>query len=537
MRAVAGPAGPARGLRAWRGGLSAVGAGAVTWRRRAPGLPGPRPGRAGRGAPPALAVLSAFSAAAAAVEAPAPKGAGRGPPAATAAAAKGPWAQLGLGPDLVEAVEALALAEPTPCQAAAVPRIAAGESVLLASHTGSGKTLAYLLPAFARLKADEAARGGVPHKPRRPRVLVLGPTRELAQQVFGVAKQVSHFSRARVGLAAGGMGVPTQAKQLDRPLDVVVGTPGRVWEHVQNSSLFLGDVQCVILDEADTMFDRGFGEDVRRLLGPLRGPAIDAQAVLATATVTAPVQRLLESALEGLVPVKTSTLHKSALNAEHEFLDVTGQDKLHALAGVLRASGSTHQVVFCNTLGSCRAAEHYLAEAGHRTHCYHGDMPVADRRVALENFQGEAGAVLVCTDLAARGLDFGRAVGHVVIFDFPLNPVDYIHRAGRTARAGAKGRITSLLAKRDLVLGRRVEEAIRNGETLEALSSARAAPPPAAQGRKGRPAKAHRGKRGGGFSIRGKPSGGGRRGAGAGGGAPKRRVVDTSSRKKGRDRW
>ena len=209
-------------------------------------------------------------------------------------------------------------------------------------------------------------------------MLVLGPTRELAQQVFGVAKQVSHFSRARVGLAAGGVGVPTQAKQLDRPLDVVVGTPGRVWEHVRNSSLFLGDVQCVILDEADTMFDRGFGEDVRRLLGPLRGPAIDAQAVLATATVTAPVQRLLESALEGLVPVKTSTLHKSALNAEHDFLDVTGQDKLHALAGVLRASGSTHQVVFCNTLGSCRAAEHYLANAAAAT-----AQCVAAHRVAM----------------------------------------------------------------------------------------------------------------------------------------------------------
>jgi len=384
-------------------------------------------------------------------------------------------------------------------QREAIPRVLSGGSVLLASETGSGKTLAYLLPLVARLRAEEAAAGGVREaRPGRPRALVLSPTRELAEQIFGVAKQVSHSARLRVALAGGGGSRADTRRNLSRPVDLLVGTPGRVLEHAGRGGdpprgkakrnggggsalVSLRDLRCVVVDEADTMFDQGFAPDVRRLLAPLFGEGLaggagaTGQAVLVAATLTKPVRQLLDAEAFPFETVETASLHRPARGARQAFLPVGQQDKLALLAQVLhgrQAQDST--VVFCNTLASCRACEHHLSELGLDTLCLHGDVPPRERREVIARFRAGDAGLLVCTDLAARGLDFGdRPVGHVVMFDFPLNSVDYLHRAGRTARAGAGGRVTSLVARRDAVLAGRIEEALRTGATLESLSSAK----------------------------------------------------------------
>ena len=274
---------------------------------------------------------------------------------------------------------------------------------------------------------------------------------------------------------------PLQREQLGGPLDLVVATPGRLLQHLKEGSVHLGDVRYVVLDEADTMLDRGFEPEVTELLRPLRARVPPGQVVLVAATLTRPVTRLLETMFPGAERVATSSLHRAVPNAKHAFIEVpTGEDKL-ALAlrvltsGDVRGSPRSRTLIFCNTVASCRAVEHTLREARVPTVCYHGAMPAEERAQSIEAFRavGEAGGgpVLVATDLAARGLDFECAVDHVVNFDFPLNSVDYLHRSGRTARAGARGRVTSLLLKRDHVLAEQIEATIRSGGTLEALSS------------------------------------------------------------------
>jgi superfamily II DNA/RNA helicase len=333
------------------------------------------------------------------------------------------------------------------------------------------------------LKEAELA-DGPPSKPRRPRALVLAPTRELTDQIFAVAKSLSRVAKFRAAAASGSADPANERAALDRPIDVLVGTPRRVAQHAAAGRVFYGDVQVVVLDEADTMLDEGFGPEVRAVLAAVRGKPGRARCVLAAATAGKKVKKLMEEEFPGIKPVETSSLHRGVSTARHTFLPVVpGSDKIDMLAQLAEADlrGGRRAIVFCNTLSSCRAVDHGLTERGLATLCYHGDVPSDDRRRAIKEFSGaesSAPTVLVATDLAARGLDVPGGVDHVINFDFPLSPVDYLHRAGRTARAGAKGKITSLVAKGDKVLAQRVEEALGAGLPLDQLSSDRAVLPP-----------------------------------------------------------
>jgi len=388
---------------------------------------------------------------------------------------------LGLDPELMMAVKELGLAEPTEVQALGIPAVVAGESVVIASHTGSGKTLAYMLPIVQALRRDEVESGKAT-RPRRPRAVVLCPTRELAEQVFHVAKSICHHARFRAAMVGGGTRMKPQEDSLNTAVDLVVATPGRLLMHVEEGNMAYGDLKYVVLDEADTMFDKGFGVEVRKFLGPLRNrskqPDGDFQTILVTATITKAVQKLLDEEFPGIKHVHTSTLHKAVSSAHHDFVRLTGtENKLEALLQVLEPSLAKGRrvMVFCNTLGSCRAVDHFLSERGTSSVNYHGAVPAEERVENLKKFKGEDGAdsvpALVCTDLAARGLDL--VVDHVINFDFPLNPIDYLHRTGRTARMGAKGKVTSLVTKRDQTLASQLEESMRKGETLEGLTSSR----------------------------------------------------------------
>ncbi|KAF7820336.1 DEAD-box ATP-dependent RNA helicase 39 [Senna tora] len=389
----------------------------------------------------------------------------------------GSFEELGLSEEVMGAVREMGIEVPTEIQCIGIPAILEEKSVVLGSHTGSGKTLAYMLPLVQLLRRDEELNGLL-MKPRRPRAVVLCPTRELSEQVFRVSKSISHHARFRSTMVSGGGRLRPQEDSLNNPIDMVVGTPGRILQHIEEGNMVYGDIKYLVLDEADTMFDRGFGPDIRKFLAPLKHRAskpdgLGFQTILVTATMTKAVQKLIDEEFQGIVHLRTSTLHKKIASARHDFIKLSGsENKLEALLQVLEPSlaKGNRVMVFCNTLDSSRAVDHFLSENQIATVNYHGEVPAEKRVENLKKFKSddEGCPTLVCTDLAARGLDLD--VDHVIMFDFPLNSIDYLHRTGRTARMGAKGKVTSLVAKKDLTLAARIEEAIRKNESLEALT-------------------------------------------------------------------
>ena len=381
----------------------------------------------------------------------------------------------------------MGLATPTEIQAAAIPAIRAGGHHLVASHTGSGKTLTYLLPIVDAIRAAERESGGARARPKRPKALVVGPTRELAEQVRGVAKFVSHHARFSSELIIGGDRFATQRSNLDRPLDVVVGTPGRLVKHIEEGNLHTSAVTHVVLDEADTLFEAGFGEEIRRLLRPLKkDPSGVKQCVVVSATMSKRVVEEIRAEFPDLNVIDTPSLHKSAPNLKHRFVDCPGSvDKMAVVEQIVSGDfrGAKKTMVFCNTLGSCQAVEYALQESELPVVMYNGDMTSEQRQASMRefvdgDFQRGTAVVMVCTDLAARGLDFGGGqagkVEHVVNFDFPMNPIDYIHRSGRTARAGATGKVTNLVTKKDRVLANEIDVAVKLGQPLDSATSSKA---------------------------------------------------------------
>jgi superfamily II DNA/RNA helicase len=453
----------------------------------------------------------------------------------------------------------LGLAAPTEAQLAAIPALLAGRDVLLTAATGTGKTLAYLLPLVHRLKADESERGIVA-RPGRPRALILAPTRELALQIGAVSKRLSHTARFSAGILVGGRKETWQKEMFERPVDLLIATPGRLAQALENEWASLADVRYFVADEADTLLEDGpggFGPDVRHLLEPLAkssakresalrqigeeassAAAAEAQAMsagdlqavqvcLAGATLPPRAARAARSLFPNLVPVAAASTHRLPPALEQRFIRVGGEPdaKHRALLMALRpllapdyetpagsedgagqktrdedadndggwgalddsnrgarasssssssSSGASSRVlVFCNTLPSARSTAHYLGEQGYRVASLHGGIPPKLRHDEYGLFQSGSCKVLVATDAAARGLDF-PGLDVVVLFDFPLNSVEYIHRAGRAARAGRRGLCVSLVAKRDVVLATALQRAGTSNDDLSRLSSARA---------------------------------------------------------------
>lgn len=384
-------------------------------------------------------------------------------------------------------------------------------------------------------------------RPRRPRALILAPTRELARQILSVLKSISHTCKISSELLVGGDDYGSQRKRMDnRAVDILVATPGRLVKHRDAGDIFLGGVRHVVIDEFDTMLEQGFQNDIGKLIHPMlykkkvvsmeeyKGGKLQLvegapQIILTTATMTQAVKRLLDRpdlpfapkrvygkqaqkdeddspnnvkiALPRNIRVLTAPgLHRVVPRLKQVFVNVGSVDKLSLLVDLV-AGGERQKrekmlredndggalpltLVFCNTVASCRAAEHALAESGVASLCYHGDLSSDAREENLMKFRkaGSEGSgdeddasVLVCTDIASRGLDVPQ-VDHVIMFDFPLNPIDYLHRAGRTARGlssstGGDGKVTALVTKRDQVLAKAIEAAVQSGESLEGLSS------------------------------------------------------------------
>ncbi len=346
------------------------------------------------------------------------------------------FAAFGLRPDLLEGLERIGFREPTPIQAAAIPDLLLGRDLLGQAQTGTGKTAAFALPLLHRL--DPAVR--------TPQVLVLTPTRELALQV---CEAIRSFAGAMGGVRVlpvyGGADFRDQIQQLRRGVPIVVGTPGRVMDHMRQGTLDLSGLRTLVLDEADEMLRMGFIDDVEWVLDQL--PAAR-QVVLFSATMPPEIRRLTRRYLVEPAEVTIRAVGADGRRIRQRFLTVPGPRKLEALERVLEAEGGEGVIVFART----RAVTLELAEAlealGHEVAVLNGEVPQAQRERTIERLRDGRVDVLVATDVAARGLDVDR-IGLVVNYDVPFDGEAYVHRIGRTGRAGRRGDAILFLTPRE----------------------------------------------------------------------------------------
>jgi ATP-dependent RNA helicase RhlE len=356
-----------------------------------------------------------------------------------------PFAALGLSPSLSNPLARLGYNTPTPVQVKSIPIVLTGRDLLAKAQTGTGKTAAFGLPMIDRL----LVRGGAAAGMRKPRGLVLVPTRELALQVHKSLSTYGVPANLRVTAIFGGVSIVPQKKELLRGTDIIVATPGRLLDHMEQRTVDLSGIQILTLDEADRMLDMGFLPPLRRILRVLPR---DRQTLLFSATISPDVVKLSADFTRDPQRVDVSEGQVMASTVAHRVHPVTDQRKGDLLTHVLSETPGTQALVFCKTKHGSNRVGQYLERAGIGAGVIHGNKSQGARTKALADFKAGRVTVLVATDIAARGLDIPQ-LPLVVNFDLPLVAADYIHRAGRTGRAGLAGRAVSLVspADRDLL--------------------------------------------------------------------------------------
>ena len=348
------------------------------------------------------------------------------------------FASLNLHPSILKAVEEAGYVTPTPIQARAIPSVMDGRDILASAQTGTGKTAGFTLPALNLLATPHES------KSRGPRILVLVPTRELAAQVNESARKYGKFIRARTVSIVGGMPYPLQNKLLSQPLDILVATPGRFIDHMERGRIDLSRLQMLILDEADRMLDMGFMPDVERICDALPK---DRQTLLFSATLDGNIDRIARDILKDPVTIEVSAQKQKHENIEqriHHVDDMTHKNKL--LEHLLIEPDVNQAIVFTSTKRHADLLAEDLYAAGHKTAALHGDMTQGARNRTLTKLRHGDVKVLVATDVAARGIDV-KGISHVINYDLPKFAEDYVHRIGRTGRAGSQGIAISFASK------------------------------------------------------------------------------------------
>ena len=352
--------------------------------------------------------------------------------------------QLGLIPPLLQAVHDLGYTQPSPIQEKAIPIVLAGRDLMAGAQTGTGKTGAFALPTLQRL-APVASSSTSPAK-HPVRVLVLAPTRELAIQVEESFKAYAKHLPIRSTCVYGGADMRAQIAELKRGVEVLVATPGRLLDHVQNKTVMFNQVSVLILDEADRMMDMGFMPDIRRIIALL---PVERQNLLFSATFPDEIKKLAGSILRNPVAVQIAAPNAVADLVSHIVHPVSREKKRDLLTHLIRSRDLKQVLVFCGTRIGANRLAHQLRAAGVQADAIHGDKSQAERLVALDAFKTGKTVVLVATDVASRGLDI-EALPQVINFDIPHSPEDYVHRIGRTGRAGATGEAISIVSPDDL---------------------------------------------------------------------------------------
>jgi ATP-dependent RNA helicase RhlE len=422
---------------------------------------------------------------------------------------------LGLEPALLRALTEQGYTDPTPIQVRAIPPALEGRDLLAAAQTGTGKTAAFGLPLLQRLAAMPRAHGD-----RRPRALILTPTRELALQVDESLRTYGSGLRLRTAVIFGGVGMQPQVEALRRGVDIVVACPGRLLDHMGQRSVDLSGIRVLVLDEADRMLDMGFLRDMRKILGAL--PRQERQTLLFSATFPDPIRTLAHEFMRDPVAVEVAARNSIAATVAHRVHPVDAARKRELLLDLLARDSRRQTLVFARTKhGSDKLARFLEA---HGLHCavIHGNKSQNARIRALGDFKAGRATVMIATDIAARGIDIDQLPA-VINFELPMVPEDYVHRIGRTGRAGAEGVAISLVSAeeagqlRDIqrVIGREIEQQVVAGfEPTQPLrldarggpqparrapgarapqshAAKRSAPPPRAQGRPTHAGKAH----------------------------------------------
>ncbi|MAT52870.1 MAG: RNA helicase [Saprospirales bacterium] len=358
------------------------------------------------------------------------------------------FSDLGVAPDILAALEVKGFTQPTPIQAGTIPLLLNGEKDIVAqAQTGTGKTAAFGIPVLQRITPGLG----------KVQAIVLAPTRELANQVCEEMSSLTAVRDIKILPIYGGQDMGAQLRALRKGVDVVVGTPGRVIDHLNRKSLRLDDVQYVILDEADEMLNMGFLEPIETILGFVPQQR---RMLLFSATMPAPILKLARQFMGEYDVVKMASNQDSSANVEQVFYEIKERDKLRALKRLIDSESEFYSLVFCRTrAGSDRLAAK-LSQMGYNVEALHGDVSQSQRERILEKFKNGHSSMLVATDVAARGIDVNN-LSHVINFDLPDNPEVYVHRIGRTGRAGSTGKAISFVSQGEFGKIRHIMKATR----------------------------------------------------------------------------
>ena len=346
--------------------------------------------------------------------------------------------ELGLSPELLQAVIDAGYTNPTPIQEQAIPVVAAGRDVLGCAQTGTGKTAGFALPMIDKLAAGRA-------RARMPRSLIIEPTRELATQVEAAFEVYGKYHRLTTALLIGGESFADQLKKLDRGVDVLIATPGRLLDLFERGKILLSDVRILVIDEADRMLEMGFIPDVERNVGLLPKTR---QTLFFSATMPPEIRRLADAFLKDPAEITVSPPASPAALVEQSLVVVAPEDKREALRRLIASEDVKNALIFCNRKRDVDLLQRSLSRSGLDAAALHGDMPQPKRTETLDRFRNGEIRLLVASDVAARGLDI-EGLSHVFCFDVPIHAEDYVHRIGRTGRAGKPGRSFTLAAPED----------------------------------------------------------------------------------------
>lgn len=342
---------------------------------------------------------------------------------------------LGLSEALLQKLAEAGFASPTPIQERAIPPALAGRDVIGCAQTGTGKTAAFVIPIIERLALLPKGQ---------PQALILAPTRELASQILATIEQLGRSRRISATVIVGGADMQAQVRGLRQRPDVVVATPGRLLDHMWNGTILLSSIKMLVLDEADRMLDMGFAQQINQILDALPEQR---QTLLFSATLPADLTRLIQASVNNPVRVMVAPSATTAEGVTQAVHYTSHAGKPDLLLSLLKADQAI-ALIFTRTKHRADRLGRLVGRAGHRVAVLHGDRSLAQRRAALEGFRRGAFRVLVATDIAARGIDVAN-IGHVINFDLPTCPEDYVHRIGRTARMRTTGRATSFVTGED----------------------------------------------------------------------------------------
>lgn len=392
------------------------------------------------------------------------------------------FAQLGLGDELLKAIAEIGYTTPTPIQEKAIPIVLMARDLIGLAQTGTGKTASFTLPMIEMLSSGRA-------RSRMPRSLVLAPTRELAAQVAENFDKYGKYHKLTKALLVGGESMGDQIKILEKGADVLIATPGRLLDLFDRGQILLSDIKILVIDEADRMLDMGFIPDIEKIITFI---PMTRQTLLFSATMQPEIKNLADKFLSNPKSVSVAPPASPAATVDHRMIEVAPKDKKYVLRDLIQRENIKNAFVFCNRKRDVDMLGKWLSDKGFSAAALHGDMVQSKRTETLQSFKDGKISLMVCSDVAARGLDVS-GVSHVFNYDVPFNADDYVHRIGRTGRAGQSGKAWTLATADDEKLVAAIVKLVgRDIPTEKAATASEGAEAPSKPARSDKPRKSSR---------------------------------------------